>query len=92
MAKYKLSVNETRSFGHVIEVETELNEDQLDSLITEKIDNDKTLNSLDDIKYTLREYGIKLINTSQDEDGNLGEITIEELEEIEEIEEMEEIK
>lgn len=83
MAKFKLLIDETRSFRHVIEVETDLNENQLDGLLTERVDNDKTLNCLDDIRYELISGGLKVTKVVLDDDGDLGEIKIEEMEEIE---------
>lgn len=82
MPKFKLFIDETRSFRHLIEVETDLNEDQLDALIGEQIDNDKTLDCLDDIRYKLIESGLKVTKVVLD-DGDLGEIKIEDMEEIE---------
>jgi len=42
MAKFKLFVDEIRSFRHEIEIETELNENELDKKLTEIEDKNKT--------------------------------------------------
>ena len=83
MAKFKLFVDETRSFRHVIKVETDLNENQLDALIAKQIDNNKNLRNLDDITEKLKSNGLKVTKVVADNDEDLGEIEITDLEEIE---------
>lgn len=82
MAKYKLFIDETRSYRHVVEIETELNENQLDDLLIEKIDKEDFYN-ISDVKYALVDSGLKVTKVVLDNEGDLGEIEIEEMEEIE---------
>lgn len=91
MAKYKLSINETRCFNHGITIETDLNEEEVDSLLDE-VESAKP-DRLDDYIDLLvgagqsKDIEIKISEKSIDEDGYRSEIKCDELEEIEDCEE-----
>lgn len=93
MAKYKLSINETRCFNHGITIETDLNEEEVDSLLDEVERSKPKPDRLDDYIDLLvgagqsKDIEIKISERSIDEDGYNSEIECDELEEIEDCEE-----
>jgi len=82
MAKFKLFVDEIRSFRHEIEIETELNENELDKKLTEIEDKNKTTD-IGCMICALIEEGISFTKSKIDEEGSIGELKIEEMEEVE---------
>lgn len=82
MAKFKLFVDEIRSFRHEIEIETDLDETQLDEKLSEIEDKNKSTD-IGCMICALIEEGISFTKSKIDEEGNIGELKIEEMEEIE---------
>lgn len=91
MAKYKLNINETRCFNHGITIETDLNEEEVDSLLDE-VEGAKPIGLNDYMDLLVgagqsKDIEIKISEESIDEDGYRSEIDCDELEEIEDCEE-----
>lgn len=59
MPKYRLSVDETRNTLKYVDIETSLNETEIDSLLN-KIENDKEITCGEDIAKELQVRGIKV--------------------------------
>lgn len=84
MAKWKIGVEETVHFIHEIEVETDLNEEQLDMTLDKVQDKLRWPNNLYDVIGGLENEGLKVVDYTWDEDGQYGDIVIEDMEEVEE--------
>lgn len=81
MAKYKLQVEQTRVFTSTIVVETDMTEDELDSKLTEIERNHNE--DICDLMYDLKSEGLKIIEESIDEDGELQSLEIPDMLEVE---------
>lgn len=81
--KFKIYVDETRTFRHEFIVEAE-SQEELDSTLDE-IESERML-GINDYEFSLREK-CNLVESVEDQDGDLGEIECTDLEEIEESEE-----
>ena len=81
MTKYKLQIDETRVFTSTIVVETDMTEDELDCKLTEieRNHNADTSDLIEDIQLE----GLKIIEESIDEDGELQSLEIPDMEEVE---------
>lgn len=80
--KFKIYVDETRTFRHEFIVEAE-SQKELDSVLDE-IESERML-GINDYEFSLREK-CNLVESAEDQDGDLGEIECTDLEEIEESE------
>lgn len=80
--KFKIYVDETRTFRHEFIVEAE-SQEKLDSVLDE-IGSERML-GINDYEFSLREK-CNLVESAEDQDGDLGEIECTDLEEIEESE------
>lgn len=81
MAKYKLQIDETRVFRSTLVVETDMTEDELDSKLDEIERNHNADTS--DLILDLECAGMKIIEESIDEDGELQSLEIPDMEEVE---------
>ncbi|MDU4477663.1 hypothetical protein [Clostridium sp.] len=80
--KFKIYVDETRTFRHEFIVEAE-SQEELDSVLDE-IESERML-GINDYEFSLREK-CNLVESAEDQDGDLGEIECTDMEEIEESE------
>ncbi len=80
MMKFKIKVDETRSFRHEFVVEAE-NADKLDSILDEI--ESECIVGINDYESSLRDK-CKVIESVTDEDGDLGEIECTDIEDFEE--------
>lgn len=80
--KFKIYVDETRTFRHEFIVEAE-SQKELDSVLDE-IESERML-GINDYEFALREK-CNLVESVEDQDGDLGEIECTDLEEIDESE------
>ena len=80
--KFKIYVDETRTFRHEFIVEVE-SQEELDSVLDE-IGSERML-GINDYEFSLREK-CNLVESAEDQDGDLGEIECTDLEEIKESE------
>lgn len=80
--KFKIYVDETRTFRHEFIVEAE-NQEELDSVLDE-IKSERML-GINDYEVSLKEK-CNVIESVEDQDGDLGEIECTDMEEIEESE------
>ena len=80
--KFKIYVDETRTFRHEFIVEAE-SQEELDSVLDE-IESERML-GINDYEFALREK-CNLVESVEDQDGDLGEIECTDLEEIDESE------
>lgn len=84
MTKWKLNVEETVHYMHEIKVETDLNEEQLDAALDKVQAKLRYPNNLDDVIEEIGKEGVKVTDYTRDEDGQYGDIEIEDMEEVEE--------
>lgn len=80
MAKWKIQVSETVSFSHDIELETNLSEGELDSVLD---DVQSKSERLDDVIDNLEKEGIDVTDLTRDSDGYGIDLDIPEMEEVE---------
>jgi hypothetical protein len=81
--KYKLSIDETRNTMKYIEIETNLNDIELDALLT-KIENNSEITSSEILVKKLKSQNVKVISVIPATHDYYTESTVLEIEELEE--------
>jgi Ran GTPase-activating protein (RanGAP) involved in mRNA processing and transport len=80
--KYKLNINEIRSYNHSIIIETNLNEDKMDEILNQIERGHKLIDSDDYLDRLEQKDEFTVVEYSQDIDGSSDRIECDDLEEI----------
>ena len=80
--KFELDFEEIRTFRHKIFIKAEdKNSDDIDTIL-DQIEADESITDLDEYEWALQKYGLEVIETQDDKDGDLEQFECNDIEEV----------